>query len=267
MEHKEIEIKNIELLENIRMRPAKEDLSELMNSIKQTGLMQPIGVKKQPKGYTLLWGYRRLCAYKKLGWIKIPARIFLNDKEILSEEEFLIINATENIQRRQTNVIELGRICLTLRNTLSIGEIASRLSIPISRVSESISAFKVIPKKYRDKVEIFEAGTKNRAGKLPASLVNNIVRLRGISSKQKEKLLDWADKERIVGQKIETMGLLLREGIELKQAMRIVQEARSITIKLVIGKDFFIEMNKNENTPKRVIVELLRSKFGKDKVF
>src|SRR5205807_10299674 len=51
-------------------------LEELVSSIKQAGLLQPIVVRKAPGGngaYELIAGERRLRACQQLGWERIPA--------------------------------------------------------------------------------------------------------------------------------------------------------------------------------------------------
>src|SRR2546430_8275174 len=51
-------------------------LEELVSSIKQAGLLQPIVVRKAPGGngaYELIAGERRLRACPQLGWERIPA--------------------------------------------------------------------------------------------------------------------------------------------------------------------------------------------------
>jgi len=55
-----------------RIRQDLGDIDELSNSIKQVGLLQPIGVNKNN---ILIFGQRRLEAIKKLGWKEIPSII------------------------------------------------------------------------------------------------------------------------------------------------------------------------------------------------
>jgi ParB family chromosome partitioning protein len=55
-----------------RFRKDMGDIDSLAASIKDIGLISPIAVT--PDG-ELLAGGRRLAAYKKLGWDKIPVRV------------------------------------------------------------------------------------------------------------------------------------------------------------------------------------------------
>src|SRR2546430_17231241 len=54
-----------------------EELAELQESLKATGLLQPITVRRRPgrDGFALIAGERRLRAAPMLGWKEIPAII------------------------------------------------------------------------------------------------------------------------------------------------------------------------------------------------
>ncbi|MDD4808447.1 MAG: ParB/RepB/Spo0J family partition protein [Bacilli bacterium] len=69
-------------------------LSELVISIKQNGLLNPVIVRKKENYYELISGHRRLKAMDKLGEIEIDATI----KE-LTDEEATILMVDSNLQR------------------------------------------------------------------------------------------------------------------------------------------------------------------------
>ena len=82
-----------------------EELAELQESLKATGLLQPITVRRRPgrDGFELIAGERRLRAATKLGWKEIPAIIKdIDDKAILT------LALVENLQRSDLNPIEEG---------------------------------------------------------------------------------------------------------------------------------------------------------------
>lgn len=78
------------------------ELEELMDSIKQNGILQPILVKPTEMGkYEIIAGERRWRAAKMLGMEEIPAII----KDI-ADHEALEIAIIENIQRENLNPLE-----------------------------------------------------------------------------------------------------------------------------------------------------------------
>lgn len=82
-----------------------EELAELQESLKASGLLQPITVRRRPgkDGFELIAGERRLRAATKLGWKEIPAII----KEI-DDKSILTLALVENLQRTDLNPIEEG---------------------------------------------------------------------------------------------------------------------------------------------------------------
>lgn len=83
----------------------QDELQELEESLKASGLLQPITVRRRPgkDGFELIAGERRLRAATKLGWKEIPAIIKdIDDKTILT------LALVENLQRSDLNPIEEG---------------------------------------------------------------------------------------------------------------------------------------------------------------
>jgi len=81
------------------------ELEELQESLKASGLLQPITVRRRSgkDGFELIAGERRLRAAIKLGWKEIPAII----KEI-DDRTALSLALVENLQRTDLNPIEEG---------------------------------------------------------------------------------------------------------------------------------------------------------------
>ena len=82
-----------------------EELGELEESLKASGLLQPVTVRRRQgkDGFELIAGERRLRAATKLGWKEIPAII----KEI-DDRTVLTLALVENLQRTDLNPIEEG---------------------------------------------------------------------------------------------------------------------------------------------------------------
>jgi len=79
----------------------EDKLKELVDSIREKGVVQPVLVRKSPDGYELIAGERRLRAVSKLGYETIPAII----KDV-SDLDMLEISLIENIQRAELNPLE-----------------------------------------------------------------------------------------------------------------------------------------------------------------
>jgi len=78
-----------------------EKLRELVDSIRENGVIQPIVVQKKGQGYELVVGERRWRASKKANLKKIPAIV-----RELSDTHSLEIALIENIHRQDLNPIE-----------------------------------------------------------------------------------------------------------------------------------------------------------------
>lgn len=82
---------------------APEKIYELAESIKESGLIQPVVVFRKENKFYLLVGERRWRAVQHLKWSKIPAIV----KEF-SDEDILVSALIENIQREDLNAIEVA---------------------------------------------------------------------------------------------------------------------------------------------------------------
>ena len=78
-----------------------EKISELAESIKEHGVIQPIILNKEDDIYVVIAGERRFRAAKSIGLAEIPA-VIMN----ISNKEVLEISLIENIQREDLNPIE-----------------------------------------------------------------------------------------------------------------------------------------------------------------
>ena len=100
---------SIDLIDPNPFQPRKafddEGLSELADSIKQQGLIQPIALRKVGDRYQIISGERRTRATKIAGLSTIKAQVFedLDDKAMA---EWALI---ENIQRVDLNPVEIAR--------------------------------------------------------------------------------------------------------------------------------------------------------------
>jgi ParB family transcriptional regulator, chromosome partitioning protein len=122
-------------------QPRKEfdptELKELEDSLRATGLLQPITVRPSPSGgdYELAAGERRLRAATKLGWTHIPATV-----RALSDQELLAVALVENLQRADLNPIEeaQGYSRLTSEFGLTQLQIAERVGKDRSTIANML---------------------------------------------------------------------------------------------------------------------------------
>ena len=90
-------------------------LNDLMTSIKEHGVLQPVVVQKVDSGFELIVGERRWRASKKLGLKKIPAII----REV-NDEQSLEIAIIENIHPQDLNPIEEAEAYARLSNEFEL---------------------------------------------------------------------------------------------------------------------------------------------------
>lgn len=119
---------------------AADSLGELVNSIKQHGLLQPVLVwfdaDTEAGKYKLVFGHRRLLAAKEAGLTHIPARI---DSK-LKAADVLEIQIIENIQRRDVPAMDEAEAFLKLKRLgLTIEEISLRIGKSDKFVSQRLS--------------------------------------------------------------------------------------------------------------------------------
>jgi ParB family transcriptional regulator, chromosome partitioning protein len=79
-------------------------LAELMQSIREKGVIEPVIVRRQGAGYELIAGERRLRAVQRLGLAQIPAIV-----RQATDQEALELALIENIQRENLNAMEEAR--------------------------------------------------------------------------------------------------------------------------------------------------------------
>ncbi|MDP2695753.1 MAG: ParB/RepB/Spo0J family partition protein [bacterium] len=84
-----------------RQKFDRDMLEDLINSIKEHGIIQPLVVYKEGSDYKLIAGERRHRAAKVLGLEKVPVVI-----RTATEQEKLELAIVENIQRQNLNPIE-----------------------------------------------------------------------------------------------------------------------------------------------------------------
>jgi ParB family chromosome partitioning protein len=83
----------------------EEKMKELVSSIREKGVIQPILVRPRETGYELIAGERRWRAAQELGFEEIPVII----RSDIDDPASLEISIIENIQREELNPVEEAR--------------------------------------------------------------------------------------------------------------------------------------------------------------
>jgi len=113
----------------------QESLKELVESIKEHGILEPLVIAKTPAGYQIIAGERRWRAGKAAGLTKVPVVV----KET-TPRGMLEMAIVENVQRTDLNPIERGQAYTRLMDEFGLTnqEISKRVGKSPSFISNSI---------------------------------------------------------------------------------------------------------------------------------
>jgi ParB/RepB/Spo0J family partition protein len=257
MKVERIEINKIVCPENIR-GDADKNIASLMSSIQQHGLQEPIGVDYDNQGkYRIVYGNRRLSAAFKLGWKTIPAVIYNG----LNDVDFLIHNATENLQREQISPAELGRVCEQLEEKgLSVPQMSARLNTPESAIKTVLNLYKTLPINLRNKVFHQQRGQKKN-GRLNVSGATRIINMKeqyGMSKKDFLKVFEYSSAHNLSTEKIKIIGGLIKEGLSFNMALKRVNDYDIYRMDCVAFADEVRELAKKANcTPNAYVCQIV----------
>ncbi|MCP9469789.1 MAG: ParB/RepB/Spo0J family partition protein [Nitrospira sp.] len=119
-----------------RQHFSPEELAELAASIHETGMLQPIMVRRKGDGiFELISGERRWRASKEAG-LKTVRAIVRN----CSDEEAILIALIENLQRSDLNPMEIARAYLRMMNEFGLTHemIAKKVGCDRSSVANAV---------------------------------------------------------------------------------------------------------------------------------
>ncbi len=112
-----------------------ESLVDLVDSIKEHGILEPLVVAKTPAGFQIIAGERRWRAAKIVGLKTVPSII-----KITTPQGMLEMAIVENVQRTDLNPLERARAFQQLIDEFGLGtsEISKRISKSQAYVSNSL---------------------------------------------------------------------------------------------------------------------------------
>ena len=128
-----------------------QELAELTSSLKQSGLLQPILVRRKGDGiYELISGERRWRAAKEAGFETVQAVI-----RNCGDEESVVLALVENLQRTDLNPMDMARTYHRMMNEFGLTQdiIAQRVSCERSSIANAVRLIN-LPSEIQQLIEI-----------------------------------------------------------------------------------------------------------------
>lgn len=205
-----------------REKFAQAEMQELVSSIKEKGVVQPILVRRQPEKtgsggeYEIIAGERRLRAAREAGLEKIPAII-----REASEREMLEISLLENIQREDLNSLEEAEALYRLLDEFKLTqeELARRLGKERSTLANTLRLLK-LPAEVQGDVKrgAISAGHARALLSLPGALkqkrLASHIKKHRLSVRETEKLVE--NLKQNLGVKEKGRGLIVKKDPQLQ---------------------------------------------------
>src|SRR5260221_14647307 len=137
-------VENIHLLETNQLQSnplqprgviTSDSLTDLVESIREQGILEPIVVARTPAGYQIIAGERRWRAAKVLGLQNVPVVV-----RETTPQGMLEMSIVENVQREDLNPIERALAYRRLIDEFNIGttEVAKRVGKSVPTISNTI---------------------------------------------------------------------------------------------------------------------------------
>jgi len=204
----------IEELRPNRFQPRKNfnhaEQKQLVDSIKKTGIIQPIIVRVQDKGYEIIAGERRWRAAQAAGLKDVPIVV-----REATDRDVAEMSLIENIQREELNPLEEADAYVTLieKFNLSQEEISARVGKDRSTIANTVRLLKLPAK-----VKAALTEKKITAGHARCLLA-------ATSAEEQNKILD----------------LILKKGLNVREVERLIQNfKKKQPEKKVAVKDRFL---------------------------
>ena len=198
----------------IGLRKDLGDLNDLMDSIKENGLLQPITVRICGDYFEVIAGNRRLEACKRLRWATIPC--FVKDVDDKTAFELSLI---ENVQRKTLNPIEEAEAFKQYVEGYGWGgitELAHRIGKSVEYVSHRLKLLE-LPKDVQAKISV---------GQLPASTAQELLWLE--NDEAKSQLASKTADLKISAKKLRSAVKLIKSGLSVEEALGEIKSIQNI---------------------------------------
>jgi ParB family transcriptional regulator, chromosome partitioning protein len=130
----------------VRLRETKKDVTELADSIRKIGLLEPIVVcpADKPGKYEIITGQRRFMAHQEL---KLPTILAAILDERVDETTAKVLSISENLVRRDLNRRDLIDACTALYHRYgTLQAVIEETGLPRSKVKDYINYDRLEPK-------------------------------------------------------------------------------------------------------------------------
>ena len=123
-----------------------QELQELADSLRCSGILQPILVRAEGKRYQIVAGERRWRAAKLAGLERVPALV-----RDITDEMAAVYGLVENIQRAELNAIEKAKAFQKIQALTqgSQAEVAQQVGLERSSPSATSSGFWIFPRTFK----------------------------------------------------------------------------------------------------------------------
>jgi len=198
-QHNKLTVLEIDLIQPNPLQPRgtilPDSVADLVDSIKEHGILEPLVIAHTPAGYQIIAGERRWRASKILGLKDLPVII----KET-TPRGMLEMAIVENVQRTDLNPIERGKAFIRLMDEFGLAnaEIAKRVAKSPAYVSNTLKLLE-----------------------LPDALKDGLIS--GLISEGHARALAAIDDTRLM---IEAYKLVLKEGASVRRAEEIARRLK-----------------------------------------
>lgn len=208
----------------VRVRDVAKEITELADSIRVVGLLEPIVVCPAEKAgkFEIITGQRRFLAHQELKRKTILAAIL--DQKV-DETTAKVLSITENLIRRDLNTRDLIDACTALYKRYgSVKDVAEETGLPIGKVREYIKFDRLIPE-LRDLVDKGQVDVKTALrAQDAASTGGKTVAPEAVKFAKEMGTMSGAQQRRILKERVEKPTIPADELIEAaKTGEKIVQ--------------------------------------------
>lgn len=258
--HKHVPLKQIKMEGNTRLNNSTSGLHELIASVKQNGVLQAVGVYKKGSYYYIIWGNRRFRASKIAGLTSIPCVVVPAETK---EQEFLVMNLTENMQREAVSPYEQGRGFKELRDKheLNTKEIAAKLGVSDGTVIRNLSLYEGLPKPLVKDLAPFKGrqADPGRLAPMVATKIITVAKSKKLNKTQQGILYKFGKSGSANPEKIGQVSRLMESGMPIKTAINKVAKAQPISFSFAMNRQALGRLvKKYKKTPDDIIKEKLR---------